>query len=403
MKRSGATRPSRGGDKKSSHKRFGKGHGKSGKGDTKFGKGGWKKGKKSTKSKQDQKEVKNAERTPEEEKEAQRKRRAKAKEKRKRKERKKPRDFDAADEINFVPKKARQIMQMQRREQNRGRNIEERKERDAAQEAMEKAFREEIHKKKEIKRRALEGTLGPAPVGAERDDEEGKAEVLERKPKKVELLKPWIPLVEKLSGRNQQLADLGLEKPKLVVKKRLQPLKKRKSEGGGVMTSVHPHPLYPFNSKGGWACDGRRLDGGCRQGCTDYGQCEGWERFRCVPCDYDLCGVCTRHYQIAADAESDEETVGALAGFDDEVVQEPPKLQFTPKYSDQSLFPDKLTWKACEKAVVKPKVHDKTQESFEKLRLDVIERYRQYKGKIGNLHTAGTKSLPAPTAKRRRL
>jgi hypothetical protein len=42
----------------------------------------------------------------------------------------------------------------------------------------------------------------------------------------------------------------------------------------------------------GWACDARELPGGCKRGCTGFKQSDGWGRFRCDACDYDLCDMC---------------------------------------------------------------------------------------------------------------
>lgn len=71
------------------------------------------------------------------------------------------------------------------------------------------------------------------------------------------------------------------------------------AEGGGLASievSVHDHPLYRDRNDNGWGCDGRNLDGGCRQGCTGFGQTAGWERYRCAACDFDLCRACADEY-----------------------------------------------------------------------------------------------------------
>eukprot|EP01039_Chlorochromonas_danica_P002745 gene2745-2998_t len=67
--------------------------------------------------------------------------------------------------------------------------------------------------------------------------------------------------------------------------------------GETVFVSVHDHVLHRDRADNGWACSGRLLPGGCRKGCTDYGQSAGWERFRCYGCDFNLCRECVRAYK----------------------------------------------------------------------------------------------------------
>eukprot|EP01126_Amoeba_proteus_P062028 TRINITY_DN8381_c0_g1_i14.p1 TRINITY_DN8381_c0_g1~~TRINITY_DN8381_c0_g1_i14.p1 ORF type:complete len:761 (-),score=90.56 TRINITY_DN8381_c0_g1_i14:158-2440(-) len=55
----------------------------------------------------------------------------------------------------------------------------------------------------------------------------------------------------------------------------------------------HPHSLKRNNMDNGWACDGRNLPGGCKRGITGFNQTKGVPRFRCTDCDFDLCDKCT--------------------------------------------------------------------------------------------------------------
>jgi len=59
-----------------------------------------------------------------------------------------------------------------------------------------------------------------------------------------------------------------------------------------VKVSVHPHPMRHIFKDNGWACDGRRLAGGCRSGCTGFLQTWSLQRYQCEECDYDLCYAC---------------------------------------------------------------------------------------------------------------
>lgn len=62
-------------------------------------------------------------------------------------------------------------------------------------------------------------------------------------------------------------------------------------------TKIHPHKLRLNNVDNGWCCDGKKEQGGCRRGCTGFGQTTGWQRFRCtIGCDYDLCDQCLRFH-----------------------------------------------------------------------------------------------------------
>ena len=66
-----------------------------------------------------------------------------------------------------------------------------------------------------------------------------------------------------------------------------------------VKTSAHRHSLQLSQRDNGWACDGRKLRGGCRKGCTGFNQTRGWVRYRCKSCDFDLCEQCTKKYSLS--------------------------------------------------------------------------------------------------------
>ena len=61
--------------------------------------------------------------------------------------------------------------------------------------------------------------------------------------------------------------------------------------------SCHSHPLvYMGKVNNGWGCDGRKLEERCFSGTNDFYQTNGFERFRCEKCDFDLCGNCMDFY-----------------------------------------------------------------------------------------------------------
>lgn len=60
------------------------------------------------------------------------------------------------------------------------------------------------------------------------------------------------------------------------------------------MVRCHMHPLQINHEDNGWVCNGSFLEGGCIQGCTTINQSNGWLRFRCIPCDFDLCEGCVQ-------------------------------------------------------------------------------------------------------------
>ena len=56
----------------------------------------------------------------------------------------------------------------------------------------------------------------------------------------------------------------------------------------------------------GWRCDAAP---DCLSGCTGFNQSDGWHRWRCSACDFDLCGECygARHFgpALAGSSEGD--------------------------------------------------------------------------------------------------
>lgn len=64
--------------------------------------------------------------------------------------------------------------------------------------------------------------------------------------------------------------------------------------------TIHPHPLRRIQRDNGWACDGRKLPGGCKKGCTGFLQTWGWQRYQCEGCDYDLCEGCVSANTVIA-------------------------------------------------------------------------------------------------------
>ena len=57
--------------------------------------------------------------------------------------------------------------------------------------------------------------------------------------------------------------------------------------------NCHSHPLvYMGINNNGWGCDGRNLKEKCFSGTNDFEQTNGFERFRCEKCNFDLCGNC---------------------------------------------------------------------------------------------------------------
>ena len=61
--------------------------------------------------------------------------------------------------------------------------------------------------------------------------------------------------------------------------------------------NVHRHPLKFLGIRNeGWLCDGKNLKEKCLSEITDFNQTDGFERFRCDKCDFDLCRNCMDYY-----------------------------------------------------------------------------------------------------------
>lgn len=56
--------------------------------------------------------------------------------------------------------------------------------------------------------------------------------------------------------------------------------------------SRHPLEALGTTRDNGWACDGRRSEGGCKGDVTKKARSYGKNRFRCQQCDFDLCESC---------------------------------------------------------------------------------------------------------------
>lgn len=57
----------------------------------------------------------------------------------------------------------------------------------------------------------------------------------------------------------------------------------------------HQHDLILIKRNTGWGCDARHI-GGCKSRGPGYWDSAGKTRFRCSPCDYDLCEKCMEFY-----------------------------------------------------------------------------------------------------------
>jgi len=57
----------------------------------------------------------------------------------------------------------------------------------------------------------------------------------------------------------------------------------------------------------GWRCDGYKIHGKCKKGCTDFDQTYGWNRFRCKDCDFDLCSECIETENIMLSKQNQDE------------------------------------------------------------------------------------------------
>ena len=68
----------------------------------------------------------------------------------------------------------------------------------------------------------------------------------------------------------------------------------------------------------GWRCDGYEIHGRCLKECTGFNQTNGWKRFRCDICNFDLCEECI--LQNSTDKYSDLEIRGFPGEFEKSYV-----------------------------------------------------------------------------------
>ena len=59
-----------------------------------------------------------------------------------------------------------------------------------------------------------------------------------------------------------------------------------------VCPNGHKLDVLGTSRDNGWSCSGMNFDGGCKKGCTGFHQTEGWKRWQCKRCDFDLCEGC---------------------------------------------------------------------------------------------------------------
>jgi len=220
-----------------------------------------------------------------------------------------PAELTAEEEFNYIPRKIREAMALERQRKKRKR-----------ERGIVNKHRQVMKAERTLLREAKSGSLGAEPVGAEAG---GKV----RRPVRLQLLKPWQPLLDKIQSGNT-VTVMGAQKPKLLV---------RKSSG-----------------------------------------------------------------RKTGDDSGDEGDV--IVGFLDEIAPAPPKLTIAPKYNDETLFPDKAVWKDAVKATHSSHAPmDKSQDSFERLRLDAVARYRQYRERISNGQLGRPTTGGSILGKRRKL
>jgi hypothetical protein len=104
---------------------------------------------------------------------------------------------------------------------------------------------------------------------------------------------------EKLEAEERQkLAEEKAKKEKAAAEEKARIEKEKASQQLPMEISVtgHAHNLkkvVPMNNSG-WACDGRKLAGGCRSGLSDFHRSSGFQRWNCASCDFDLCEKCSQ-------------------------------------------------------------------------------------------------------------
>ena len=75
----------------------------------------------------------------------------------------------------------------------------------------------------------------------------------------------------------------------------------QKQMRAATCTKSHPLEVLGTSRDNGWTCAGMTLfPGGCKKGCTGFHQTKGWKRWRCTPCDFDLCEGCLKEKQKQA-------------------------------------------------------------------------------------------------------
>ena len=63
-----------------------------------------------------------------------------------------------------------------------------------------------------------------------------------------------------------------------------------------VTCHIHPLIYLGVNFNDGWTCSGNTLEEKCFSGITDFYQTDGFDRFRCNECNFDLCINCMDFY-----------------------------------------------------------------------------------------------------------
>lgn len=64
----------------------------------------------------------------------------------------------------------------------------------------------------------------------------------------------------------------------------------------------------------GWGCDCRNEPGGCKRGMTGFHQSHGVTRYRCEPCDYDMCDECYEaHDGVVTDCHKQDRITRAIS------------------------------------------------------------------------------------------
>jgi len=118
-----------------------------------------------------------------------------------------------------------------------------------------------------------------------------------------------------------------------------------------INVSIHPHPLHQINRDNGWACDGRKLPGGCKRGCSSFHQTWGWSRFQCEACDFDLCEGCMNAYTVVVAAPQPAPAPAPAPAIPS--VEQPREIAATPKSTNT--IKDDADLKLCIICMEEPK------------------------------------------------